>query len=236
VDKKKDLKTGEMKVKPGANRFVWNMRYEDAERFDNLILWAGGIQGPRAIPSMYKVRLNIDGKAQTQDFEILKDPRISSTQADLQAQLEFLLEIREKLTETHKAVKQIRTVREQINAYTKRLEAQKESHKDLFDKAKDINQKLTKIEETLYQTKNQSGQDPLNYPIRLNNKLSALASAAGNGDFRPTDQMHIVKNDITALINAELDKLKTIINAEIPAFNQLVQSKQIPAVVTEQEK
>ncbi|MCU0446102.1 MAG: glycosyl hydrolase [Microscillaceae bacterium] len=234
VDKKKNPNWGEFKIKTGSNRFVWNMRYEDAERFDNLILWAGGTQGPKVVPGTYKVRLTMGKETQTQEFEILKDPRLTASPADLQAQLDFLLEVRDKLTETHKAIKQIRKIRSDINGFTAKLDAEK--YKSLLDSAKALTKKMTKIEEALYQTKNQSGQDPLNYPIRLNNKLSAVGSSAANGYYRPTEGMMQVKQNITALIDKELGALRNLIQTEVPKLNQLILNQNIPLISVEEEK
>lgn len=228
-EKKKNPNIGDLKVKAGANQFVWNMRHEDAIRFDKLILWAGGTAGPRVVPDKYKVKLTVGTESQTQTFDILKDPRISSSQADLQAQFDFLMQVRDKLSETHQSIIKIRKVRDDLNAFTKKVE-DNEGYKAIIDTVKAINKRMTKIEEALYQTKNQSGQDPLNYPIRLNNKLSAVGSTAANGFFRPTDSMIAVKNDITTKIDAELTKLKVILEKEIPQFNQMVKDKAVPVV------
>ncbi|GAB4401550.1 MAG: hypothetical protein OHK0053_24390 [Microscillaceae bacterium] len=174
---KKAGKIGELKVQKGLNRFVWNMRYPDAARFEGLILWFGGTQGPSAIPGQYQATLSMGETRHTQKFEILKDPNLSSSQADLAAQFNFLREIRDKLTETHEAIQEIRAIRQQMKGFTERLKNQ-EKYKALLDTAQAMGKRLTRIEETLYQTKNRSGQDPLNYPVRLNNRLSALASMA----------------------------------------------------------
>ena len=216
-------------MKTGMNRFQWNMQYPDAESFPGMILWAGGIQGPRAVPGTYQARLIVGEDSTTVSFEILKDPRSSSKQEDLQAQFDFLLEIRNKLTETHRAIKTIRDVHKQIETITARLEDQKGA-KEIKEAGKTLIEKITKIEKTLYQTKNQSRQDPLNFPIRLNNKLSALASVVSSGDYRPTDQAHAVKKEITAKIDAELHSLREILKIVLPAFNRLIHEHEIPAV------
>jgi photosystem II stability/assembly factor-like uncharacterized protein len=217
--------------KPGMNRFVWNMRYPDAERFDGLILWAASLNGPRALPGTYKVRLTVNGKSMETEFEILKDPRSTSSDEDLKAQFNFQQEVLAKVSETHVAIRKIRQAREQINRAIDPIKDQKDTMKDVLDKAKSIQDAMRTIEETLYQTKNRSGQDPLNFPIRLNNKLAHLNSLAGQGNFRPTDQMIAVKNELTAQIDEQLRALDKIFKEEIPAFNALVKAKNIDAVI-----
>ena len=231
---KPDLKAKEEKLtlkQPGMNKFNWNMRYPDADRFDGLILWASSLSGPRALPGTYKLRLTVNGKSMETDFEILKDPRSTGTDADLKAQFDFLQEVIAKVSETHTAIKKIRTAREQINRAIDPIKDQKEAMKDVLEKAKAIQDDMKKIEEALYQTKNRSGQDPLNFPIRLNNKLAHLNSLAGSGNFRPTDQMIAFKKEITAEIDAQLAALDKIFKQEVPAFNALVKQKNIDAVV-----
>jgi hypothetical protein len=91
--------------------------------------------------------------------------------------------------------------------------------------------KLTEIEEALYQTKNQSSQDPLNFPIRLNNKLAALMGVVARSDTPPNDQSFAVYEDLTRQIDAQLAKLSSIMKTDVPGFNQLVRDQNIPAVV-----
>jgi photosystem II stability/assembly factor-like uncharacterized protein len=230
---KPDKKSKEEKLtikQPGANRFVWNMRYKEADTFDGIIMWAASTNGPRALPGNYKVKLTVNGKSSEVDFEILKDPRSSATDADLKAQFDFQQDVIAKLGETNAAIKKIRQVREQLNRVTDPLKDKKDELKDVLDMAKTVQDKMKTIEETLYQTKNRSGQDPLNFPIRLNNKLGHLNSLVGSGDFKPTDQAIAFKAEITAEITKHLEALKTIFKEDIPAFNNLVKQKNIDLV------
>ncbi|MFD2514355.1 glycosyl hydrolase [Pontibacter locisalis] len=211
-------------VKEGLNRFVWDMRYPEATRFDGMILWGGGMQGPKAIPGNYKAKLTVNKESQEKDFTILQDPRTKANPEDLKAQFTFLIEVRDKLTETHDAIKDIRTMRNQLKTLTGNLKGN-EDYKPLIEQANAIEKKITKIEETLYQTKNRSGQDPLNFPIRLNNKLANLVGQVSTGDFRPTDQAYAFKKAITAQIDEQLNLLKQVKEQEIPALNKQIQQK-----------
>jgi photosystem II stability/assembly factor-like uncharacterized protein len=217
-------------VEPGLNRFVWDQRYADATRFPGLIMWAGSTTGPRAVPGTYQMKLTVDGKTQTQSFEVKKDPRVEATQEDLAKQFDLLIKIRDKVTETHEAILQIRDARKQIDDVVTRSKDAK-GGKEIADAAKALNAKMKEIEETLYQTKNQSGQDPLNYPIRLNNKLAALTGVAASADAVPTAQTYAVYEELVAKINAQLQKLEAIMKADLPAFNKLVREQEVPAVM-----
>jgi photosystem II stability/assembly factor-like uncharacterized protein len=225
----KKAKEGEMKVKPGFNRHNWNMRYADAEGFDGMILWGGGLNGPKAVPGKYKAKLTVNGQVQETEFEIIKDPRTQGTVEDIKAQFDFLIQVRDKLSETNMAVKRIRSAREQINRVTEPMKG-KDEMKDVTTLAKTILDDMKKIEEALYQTKNRSGQDPLNFPIRLNNKLAGLAGEASGSDYRPTEQVKAVYKDISSKIDEQLVALDKIIKEQVPKLNELVKQKNVDAI------
>ena len=213
----------------GLNRFVWDLRYAESVRFPGMILWAGELRGPRVVPGMYRVRLTVDGVTTSENFEVKADPRGRTSAAEYAKQQEFGLKIRDKVSETHNAVIQIRDVRKQIDDLVKRLAGQP-SHKVVNSAATALKKNLASVEESLYQTKNQSSQDPLNYPVRLNNKLAALAGVVSSADAAPTDQSYAVYDELVVQIDAQLAKLAQIMNTEVPAFNQLVRDQNIPAV------
>jgi len=214
----------------GLNRFVWDMRYTDATRFPGLILWAGGTNGPRAVPGTYQVKLTADGQTYTQTFEIKKDPRLQTTQEEFDKQFALLTKIRDKLTETHNAVSQIRDVRRQVDDLLKRIGDQPNA-KPVVTAGGNLNRKLQAIEEALYQTKNQSSQDPLNYPIRLNNKLAALGSIVASADAQPTEQSYTFYDELAAQIDAQLKQLNQVMTDDLKSFNALARSSDIPFVI-----
>ncbi len=219
----------------GLNRFAWDLRYPDATTFPGMILWSGNTSGPRAVPGNYQVKLTVDGKTLSESFEVRKDPRVPAPQEEFQKQFDLLTKIRDKFTETSEAILQIRDVRKQANDYAARVKSEP-SGKEIVDAAKALGAKLTAIEEELYQTKNQSSQDPLNYPIRLNNKLAALGGSVAGADAAPTDQAYQVYDDLVGRINAQLDKLKQVMASDVPAFNKLVRDQNIPAVFVKPAK
>ncbi|MEY4930984.1 MAG: hypothetical protein RI909_1708 [Bacteroidota bacterium] len=228
----KKAKDEDLKIKTGMNKFVWNMRYPNAEGFDGLIMWSGSLTGPKAVPGKYKARLTVNGTPVETEFEILKDPRTTSTLDDIKAQFDFSIAVRNKLSETHVAIKKIRTAREQINRVTEPMKG-KEDMKDVNELSKSILDDMKKIEEALYQTKNRSGQDPLNFPIRLNNKLAALNSEVDGGDYRPTQQVKAVHKEIVEKIDFQLDQLKKVMNEKLPKFNELIKQKQVNPVTVD---
>jgi hypothetical protein len=213
----------------GLNRFVWDLRYAESVRFPGMILWAGEMRGPRVAPGMYQVRLTVDGKTSSESFEVKPDPRLRTSAADYAKQLEFGLRIRDKVSEMHNALLQIRDVRKQVDDLLKRVAGQP-GYKVINDAATGLKKNLAGVEESLYQTKNQSSQDPLNYPIRLNNKLAALAGVVQSADAAPTDQSYAVYDELVVQIDAQLTKFAQIMKTDVPAFNQVVRDQNIPAV------
>ncbi|HKE03174.1 MAG TPA: glycosyl hydrolase, partial [Blastocatellia bacterium] len=182
-----------------------------------------------AVPGAYQVKLTVDGKTMSESFELKKDPRVSTTQEEFQKQFDLLTKIRDKFSETSEAIIAIRDVRKQAQDYAARVKGQPDSQ-SIADAAKTLSSKLTAIEEELYQTKNQSNQDPLNFPIRLNNKLAALAGSIAGADAQPTDQQVVVCEDLVTRINAQLEKLKQVMSTDVTAFNKLAREKEAPAV------
>jgi photosystem II stability/assembly factor-like uncharacterized protein len=209
----------------GMNRFVWNLRYADAMKIPGMVLWDASLRGPLIVPGTYTVKLTYDGKTESQTFDVLRDPRLNTTQDQYLAQLELELQIRDKLTKTHEAILNIRSIRRQVDDLAARVD-----NKDVAAKAKALNAELTSVEEALYQTKNKANEDPLNFPIRLNNKMASLLEAIQSADAPPTAQEQQVFEDITTGINAQLKKLDTILTEQVTAFNKFVKSQDIPAV------
>ncbi|MGA3235006.1 MAG: glycosyl hydrolase [Bryobacteraceae bacterium] len=208
----------------GMNRFVWNMRYPDATTFPGIILWAGSMTGPLAAPGTYQVRLTVDGKTQTQSFAIKKDPRLDTTPEDYAKQLTLALQVRDKLSETNEGVIRIRELRKQLDEYAKR------DDKRVADAAKALIGKLTAVEEELYQTKNRASEDPLNYPIKLNNKLAYVMGVVESSDNQPTAQSYMVYEDVATKVNGEMKTLNGLLTTDLAAFNKLIHDQNIPAV------
>lgn len=213
----------------GLNRFAWNLRMPNATGLPGLIMWGGSLAGPKVPPGNYQVRLSVDGKAVgTESFAVKADPRMNVTPEDFRKQFEFLTKTGEKVTATHTAIAEIRDLRTQLETLSARL---KPEQKDLKDRAAEIGKKLTAVEEELIQTKIRSGQDALNYPIKLNNKLAALSAVVDASDYAPTMQSYDVYNDLTARIDAQLAILARIKSEDIASFNKAYTERGLPVVV-----
>jgi photosystem II stability/assembly factor-like uncharacterized protein len=207
-----------LSVKKGGNKFVWNTRYDGAERLPGMILWWASLTGAKAVPGDYKVVMNVNSNEQTQNFTIVPDPRAEVSVADMQKQFDFVESVNSTIDKAHKSIKKIRNVNKQLSAFTKQYKDD-DAVKELVEKAKKLKEQLSDIEKALYQTKNRSNQDPLNFPIKLTNKLGHLNSLVTMDDFPPTDQDIAVKNELTAQIEKQLTAFDAVMTKEIEAFN-----------------
>ena len=221
-------------AKVGLNRFVWDLRYPDAAHFKGLILWGGGLEGPEVVPGEYQVRLTAFGATQIRNFQVRKDPRLQTTAEDYAKRFELGKKIRDKLTETHEAIVRIRDVRDQLKAVADRAQTVS-ADTTLAAASRVLSKKLTTVEEALYQTKNASSQDPLNFPIRLNNKLSLLTGTVGDAESAPTAQSYAVYDDVSGKIDVQLATLKKLLSEDLAAFNRLVREKEVPAVIVKEK-
>ena len=209
------------------NSFVWNMRYDDAKGFDGLIMWSASLRGPIASPGQYFVKLTVNEKSEEQTFNILKDPRSNSTDEDLKEQFDFLLSVRDKVSDIHQTIIDIRSSRSQLIDLKSKIS---DKYPDMENSISDVISRITLIEEKLYQTKNRSGQDPLNFPIRLNNKLAHLTSVASVGNFKPTDQMYNVRDELIGLIDKELKMWEDIKENDLVKLNSTILENNIQLI------
>jgi photosystem II stability/assembly factor-like uncharacterized protein len=216
----------------GINRFTWDMRYEGATVFPGMIMWAAQPQrGPAAPTGRYTVRITANGETKTRDFTVALDPRLKDdgvSEADLAAQFKLSLAVRDKVSAANQAVIDIRNIRDQVNQRLQKVPARKKV--EIQKLADGLLQPLAVVEEEAYQVKNRSGQDPLNYPIRLNNKIAALAGVIESADAKPTDQSIEVFNELSALLDAQLEKMKQTLSTELPRLNAALKREKIEAV------
>ncbi|MBS3819611.1 glycosyl hydrolase [bacterium] len=219
-------------VQDGMNRFVWNMRYPGAQQVPGAVLWGGTLRGPEAIPGTYKVKLTVGDKEMVQSWEWKKDPRISTTQEEYKKQFDFLIEIRDKVSEVNKAINRLRRVKKQVHELTHKVKELPQGEK-IIQKGKTLLKKLQEIEDVLIQSKSESPQDPLNYPIKLDNQIAALASVVASADAAPTEQSYEAFQKLSEKADAQLAKLEEVLNSGIPALNQMAKEANVPLILIE---
>ena len=220
---------GTINAEPGMNLFTWNYRHEGPAKVPGAVAWPGHPPGPRVVPGAYTVELSTGDIVRTATVELLADPRYDTTGTEYAEQFDLLMEIHNSLDSAHEAVNDIRKVRGQIKTAMDRA-GDAGLAGDLKEDAKALREALKEIEETIIQTKSKSSQDPLNFPIRLNDKIGALAYTV-DGDHPPTKQSRDVFEYLDGRLRAQLERLETVMSEQIPAFNTKVLDLRVPAIV-----
>lgn len=201
----------------GVNRFTWDLNSNGIVTFPGMILWGASQSGPAVLPGNYTVRLTADGITQSQPFAVLKHPLRPVPDADLQFQWDLASRIRDKVNEANLAVIQIRRIKTDI------ADRIKDAPAEVRSAGEQLARSLSTVEEQVYQVRNQSGQDPLNFPIRTNNRLASLLRVANSGEGRPTGNVEPIFQELIAELKAETDQLDKVITSELASFNQMLQ-------------
>jgi len=199
----------------GVNEFKWDLRYKGATSFDGMIIWsARPTRGPKAPLGEYQVRVSVGDEVITKSLNVVMNPNLKGiTKEDLNEQFELASKIRDKTSTTNEAVIQIRKMRSAINA-TK--------NEEIIKSASPFVEGITAIEEELYQVKNQSNQDPLNFPIKLNNRFASLRRSMENGDAKPTDGAYKVFKELSLDLDNHLAELKALKQSHLVSINQMM--------------
>ncbi|HQZ50869.1 MAG TPA: hypothetical protein PLF17_10105 [Chitinophagaceae bacterium] len=226
-------KENKIEIKKGMNQFVWDMNYPVAEKVDGLILWNGFVGGPKAAPGQYFAKFKSGKDSAEVSFTVLADPNYKISDADHVEQFDFLIKVRDKFSEMMKAIKNIREVRQQMNEFNTRMG--KGIPKEIKAQIDTINKQMTAVEELLHQTKAKSGQDVLNFPIQLDDKLSSLYRAAGAGQSAPSAQAKAAYAELSVLIDVQLTKLKKIMSDDVSKLNQMIHEKTLPVIGVKSE-
>jgi len=201
----------------GVNRYTWDLNSTGVVTFPGMILWGATQSGPAVLPGGYEVRLTVDGTTLRQPFAVLKHPLRQVSDADLQFQFTLASRIRDKVNEANNAVIRIRRIKTEI------AERIKDAPSEVRSAGEQLAQALSVVEEEIYQVRNQSGQDPLNFPIKTNNRLASLLRVANSGEGRPTGNVEPIFNDLIIELRGETERLEKVIGSELGPFNQMLQ-------------
>jgi len=220
-------------VQAGINQFVWNFSHAPSRGVEGAVFWGPGGVSPSAVPGDYRVRLTVGQHSSEHSFTLLKDPNLPMTQADYEEKFSFQVQIREKLSRIHDAVNEIRSIRKQVNWVTERTK-DLPYHDKTAAPAELLLEKLKSIEDALIQHNAKAGQDLLNYPIKLNNKLAALGGWEVTHSWgAPTKQARLVFTYLSEKADKQLAVLEEILQKDVPDFNRLVNELAVPAVIPE---
>ncbi|HUU35411.1 MAG TPA: hypothetical protein VMW48_15205, partial [Vicinamibacterales bacterium] len=200
----------------GMNRASWDLSSQPIVAFPGMILWGATQNGPTVLPGRYQVRLTADGVSQTQPLSITKHPRRDISDADLQFQWDLATKIRDKVDEANLAVVNIRRIKKEAE------EKSKDAPKEVVAAAETLASNLSAVEGDVYQVKNQSGQDPLNFPIKTNNRLASLLRVAITGEGRPTSNVEPIFEELAAELKAEQERLDKTLATDLVTLNRML--------------
>ena len=219
----------------GANRFVWNMRLAGARELPGAAMWFGFLGGPIAVPGTYQVRLAAGDHTLTRSFEIRKDPRLGVTDDDLRAQFEFLVEVRDSITDVHDAVLDVREIRAQVQEWVSRTEGLRGSG-SLAGAARELNTELDRIEDALIQWRAEAYEDTFHFPVQLNNQLATVADLANMAPAAPTRQTRERFAELRAKAEEQLGRLDRVKSQECALFSDALRELGIPPIRVRQRR
>lgn len=224
-------KKDQIVLQKGMNTFAWDLRYPGGKKLDGMFLWNGIPDGPMAAPGTYTVSITYNNNTTTQQCVVMRDPNSDATDEDYILQHAFLMEILTLFNSTQTAISDMQSLQQQMNGYLQKLDTLAPAA--LKDSVQAINKELETIINTLYETRNKSNQDMLNYGIKLNDKLSGVYGAASSGHFRPSENQRKVYQDLKAEIEAELAAYGKIKSEKIVALNKQINNLALPVIITQ---
>ena len=213
----------------GANRFVWNMRLPGAREVPNAALWFGFLGGPVVLPGEYKVRLTAGREVLTKPFEIVKDPRLTVTERDLQEQFQFLLGVRDTLSGVNGAVLSARDIRDQIKQWVARAEGLRGADA-LAGPARELTTELDRIEDELIQWRAEAFEDVFHFPVRLNNQIATVADLMNMADAAPTRQARELFDELRGRADRQLERLNEIKRGGVSMFSDALVKLGVPPI------
>jgi photosystem II stability/assembly factor-like uncharacterized protein len=209
----------------GLNRVTWNLDYPGATTFPGMVLWGASTTGPTALPGRYQVRLTADGQTQSHPLVVAKHPQRPVSDADLKEQFQLASQVRDKVSEANDAVIQIRRIKDAVRD---RLATSSDAR--LKSAGERLATNLSVVEGEIYQVRNQSGQDPLNFPIKVNNRLASLLRVVNTGDGKPIAGAYGLLKEYSAELKVQTDRLAQVLAADLAAFNAEARRVGVPGV------
>jgi len=212
--------------KNGGNRLIWDMRYPGFKSFEGMVLYSSPNVGPKATPGKYNIKMTYNDMVFQEEFEIVKDPRVKISQADYQDQLEFLIDVRDEVSKANQQIIDIRRIKNNMSFI---LDKTKENNElqEMINKYLDD---ISVVENNIHMTKNQSRQDPLNFGIRINNRIAFLLADSQRGDYPPTDQSKEFFSQVKEELDIEVTNLKAIIEKHSQKIEEYLKKNKIELI------
>lgn len=206
-----------LSAEAGMNEFLWPMRHEYGPAMVDTDMH-GRSRGPLAVPGIYTATMSVGEWSMTQDFELRKDPRVTTSDADLAEQFDLLKAIQDKLDEMVVAVNECRAIKSQLTDWAKRLR-QHDGHDDVCSSVDELVDQITAVEGELVQIELKSPGDSLNRRLMIHEKLSNLELIVSSADARPTVQSADVFAKLAGQADEQLAALQVIRDGELASVN-----------------
>ena len=210
----------------GGNRLIWDMRYPGFESFEGMVLYSSPNVGPKVTPGKYNIKMTYNNQILQKEFEIVKDPRVKISQADYENQLEFLINVRDEVSRANKKIIDIRNIKNNMIFISEKTRDNNELQEMINNYLTD----LSEIENNIHMTKNQSRQDPLNYGIRINNRIAFLLADSQRGDYPPTDQSKEFFIQVKGELDSEVMKLDAMIDKHSQKIENYLEENKIELI------
>ena len=216
----------------GMNRFIWDLRYEPPHKVPGAEAAFADYKprGPLALPGKYQVKLTALGRTLIVPLEVKLDPRVTTSEADLQKQFDLGLKIRDAVNQAHDSINQIRDLRSQLQALRTHAASKVES-KAIISAAADLDKKVSEVEDDLIQTKIQASEDSLNYPIKLSYKLVALGQIVDSADAAPTQASYDEFEALSRQLDGQLAEWNGVIAKDVVALNDLARKENVALIM-----
>ena len=210
----------------GVNHVMWDLRAKGIASFPKMIFWGADTTGPVVPPGRYTARLTADGRVMTAPVTVVRNPRITDvSEADMRAQYAFSRRVRDKANEANESVIGIRRVKAQLEDRNR-----KSDDAVLKSTGATLTTNVSAVEENIYQVRNQSGQDPLNFPIKVNNRLANLMSMAERGDGAPINTMPEILEILSVELKGYTERLAKVYQTDLVAVNAQLARLKLPLV------
>ena len=210
----------------GGNRLIWDMRYPGFKSFEGMVLYSSPNVGPKVAPGKYNIRMTYNDQILQKEFEIVKDPRVKISQADYEDQLEFLINVRDEVSRANQKIIDIRNIKNNMIFISEKTRGNIELQEMINDYLTDVSE----IENNIHMTKNQSRQDPLNYGIRINNRIAFLLADSQRGDYPPTDQSKEFFIQVKGELDSEIMKLDALIDKHSQKIENYLEENKIELI------
>ena len=211
------------------NRFTWDLRHTAIRSIPGVYVW-GSLQGRKVMPGTYSATLTLGERSFTESFDVLKDPRVEATTASYRTQDDMLVAIEHELTEIQEGVIELRDVRGQVQSVMERTEDH-EAANTINMAGQVLTDELDAVEDTLVQKRTVDGQTVINWSSRLNFHYIRLHMSVDGAQGVVTQGSRALFADLSAQWRVYQARLAAVLGPQLEAFNQLIRSQGIPAIM-----